>query len=146
VHTFKERFMKKRDLPILCAIMGIASISQAAEPWHQPSRGRGLMLYVSKPISSSVSRAERLSFGLRLETGTTGASLRPVPLLDFRYAVGGKRSVLAGGVRMLDGSSSLHSPAALAAAIAAGALGVACLAEVGICKGGGNDTYQPPGE
>lgn len=141
--------MKKRSLPILCAILGATSVVQAAEPWQRAPQGRALMLYVSMPVNSgNLQRPEPLTFGLRLDHGSLNLKHR-VPLLDIRRAVGGRRSVLAAGVLMFDESSSAgppslsEHPVVTGVLIGAAVLGLACVSNV-ICKGSDGERYQPP--
>jgi hypothetical protein len=143
--------MKKRSLPILCAILSATSVVQAAEPAQRAFQGRGLMLYISMPVNSGIlRRPEPASFGLRLEHGSALALNQRVPLLDFRHTMGGSRSVLAAGVLMYDGSSSAgpmswkDRPVLTTVVIGAAILGLACATNV-ICGGRHGDPYEPTG-
>lgn len=140
--------MRIRSLFACCSLLG-ATLAGAAEPLYAPQTGKALLLYVSKPLSSSTgTRREPMSLGLRLQQSPTRAALRPVPLLDWRYTFDGRRSLSSAGVLMYDSFQPVKEHPGLAAlAAAAAAAGLACLAEIGICDGGGSeDTYTPPGE
>lgn len=140
--------MAIRSLFFCCALWG-ATVATAAEPAFQPQSGKALMLYVSKPVSSALwTRREPLSFGLRLQQSPAYALQKPVALLDWNYALGGRRTLSSANVLMYDSFRPVREHPGLAAlAVALAAAGVACAAELGICDGGSSseETYTPPG-
>ncbi|MBK6673741.1 MAG: hypothetical protein IPM70_07345 [Proteobacteria bacterium] len=140
--------MAIRSLFVCCALWG-ATMASAAEPAFQQPSGKALMLYINKPVSSGLwTRREPLSFGLRLQQSPARSFMRPVALLDWNYALGGRRSFSSAGILMFDSAGSVRRHPELAAlAAAAAAAGLACAAGWGICDGGSSDeTYTPPGE
>jgi hypothetical protein len=148
-NTIEEQSMNKANVLLTCALLATAGVAQAADPWQQAMSERGLMLYVSKPVNSGTLRKpERAMFGMRLQQRSMLAMNHSVPLLDLRYTLGGRRSALAAGTLMWDSSTtgpleSLDNPVAKVAVIGALALGLACVTEVGICKGKSSSSESP---
>jgi hypothetical protein len=92
---------------MICAVLaGAATMAGAAEPPAADVRDRAVMLYVSKSFGS-LQRQNRtpLAFGLRLQQSSPFASNLTVPLLDMRYSLGGRKTLLAGGAVALDSGS-----------------------------------------
>ncbi|MBK6673285.1 MAG: hypothetical protein IPG49_07275 [Proteobacteria bacterium] len=141
--------MRKTRFLLTCVLLATAGVAQAADPWQHATSERGLMLYMSKPVNSgNLRRPERMMFGMRLQQRSILALNHSVPLLDLRYTLGGRRSALAAGTLMWDSSTtgpleSLDSPVAKVAVIGAVVIGLACVTELGICKGKSSNSESP---
>jgi hypothetical protein len=141
--------MKRMVCGLLAVMLSVSSV--AGESGRQPASEKALMVYMSVPMGPSArGKQEALSFGLRLQQSTPMNWQRPVPLMDFRLRLDGRKTLQGVGVMMLDsfdsgGGSFSGRPWLLALTAAGAGAALACLLSVGICDGGDDEYEYTPG-
>jgi hypothetical protein len=85
------------------AMLAMATLSSADEPsWAAPERDRAVMLYFSKSFGSGArGLAPPIAFGLRWQEASPSLEWRAASLLDLRWSLDGRKTLLAGGAPML---------------------------------------------
>jgi hypothetical protein len=165
-------------------LLAVTSVANAEAPLGRADHSPQVMLYVQKTLGPTSRRNEAPSFGLSLsrewvtanrDSITFGLPRARLSMLDLRWSLAGKRSMLMAGIPMWDSESgsyglcggevlranadadnpedggsleSLCNPTLQYVAMGLAAISVACLAQWGICKGSNRnppDTATPTG-
>jgi hypothetical protein len=145
---------------LMATCLVAAGAAAASEPGQSPRHEGVAMLYFSKSIGSS-KHASAPVFGLRLSEYSVESNRPIVDMLNLRLRPNAPVTISALGLVNYRFSSANYDAAAdssgggeegnshkalwITLGVAA-AVGVACLAEAGICEDDNSDSYTPPGE
>jgi len=145
---------------MIATCIAAGGIAAAAEPGQAPRHEGVAMLYFSKSIGGDKGhRAAAPVFGLRFSEYSIDTNRPIVDMLNLRMRLNGSTTVSALGLvnyrfnsanfdAAADGSGGgeeekSHKALWITLGIA-GAVGLACLAEAGICEGDDDDDYEAP--
>lgn len=144
---------------MMAASLAASGVAAAAEPAQPPRHEAAAMLYFSKSFGGDKGhRPAAPVFGLRLSEFSVDSNRPIVDMLNLRMRLNGSTTVSALGLVNYRFNSANYDAAAEGSGGGeekshkalwitlgiAGALGVACLAEVGICEDDDDDGYEAP--
>jgi hypothetical protein len=149
--------MKPLAFIVCTALAAAATFASAAEP-AAPERDKALMLYFARPIGPSPGRSHSpFTYGLKLRQSSPFDFRRAMDLVDFRFSGARRPSLVLAGTLSFDstGTSSEESSTASSntawsmkhkgmtiTLVTLGLIGLACLAEVGLCESDDDDDYE----
>ncbi|HPF26356.1 MAG TPA: hypothetical protein P5528_09620 [Steroidobacteraceae bacterium] len=149
--------MKFLIFPLSCLMTGLSGLATATDAPRPFDDKPAAMLYFHKALGEAFQQRDRpLAFGLRLQRDFQPQSSswerhvvkKPAVLLDYRYSLTGRSTLVSGGALMYDSADESSAsfgayPFLKYSLIGLGILAGLCATETWICEDDDNDATTP---